>query len=182
MALAAVGDVAYVDLDVLKEWVATAQPKARCLYVVGTGPTNPDHPVMKAVAGWVEQGLVNAGTVKGLGRGMVRRGVPATGGQPRTPTDEIAAKVREIADTLEGELFRYVEGLAADGLPMPTNGAIAEELGWRDKHQVLYRLRQLQMAGLVQVTFGKAEERILTVATTGLSTASVEPERRKVRA
>lgn len=172
----------YADADQLAAWFANARPGQRCVYARGCG-LRQDNPAVLLTARWRDSGDAIT-TQNRLGeadfeylvtrcqsRAAIKAGVPA----------RREAKALTLAGTPDGELLDYVRGLISDGLPMPVNSAIADELGWRDKHQVRYRLHQLQLCGLIAIGTGKAEERIVTCTITGKATASIDmagkPER-----
>lgn len=168
----------YADAEQLAAWFDNARPGQRCVYARGCG-LRADNAAVLLTAGWREGGDAIT-TQNRLGeadfeylvtrcqsRATIAAGVPS----------RRADKAQAIAGTPEGELLDYVRGLMADGLPMPVNSAVADELGWGDREQVRYRLNKLQLYGLVTIGTGKAEERIVTCTMTGKATAAVEPAR-----
>lgn len=173
----------YADPDQLLEWFERAMPGQRSVYARGCG-LRPDNATVRLVSGWREGGtaitaqrrLGDADFEYFVGKCASREAIKAAVPAGRE------AKAVAIRGTPMGVLFDYIRGLIEDGLPMPLNAAIAEELNWRDKHQVRYRLNQLQLSGLIAVTFGKAEERIVRDLISDRATASVEQQSSQERA
>lgn len=168
----------YADAAQLAAWFDNARPGQRCVYARGCG-LRQDNPAVVLTARWRDAGDAIT-TQNRLGDAdfeyLVTRCESRAAIKARVPANR-EAKALALAGTPEGELLDYVRGLMTDGLPMPVNTAIADELGWRDKHQVRYRLNQLQLCGLLTIGTGKAEERIVTCTITGRATASIDTSR-----
>lgn len=173
----------YADAAQLAAWFDNARPGQRCVYARGCG-LRQDNPAVVLTARWRDAGEAIT-TQNRLGDAdfeyLVTRCESRAAIKARVPANR-EAKARALAGTPEGELLEYVRGLMADGLPMPVNSAVAEELGWGDREQVRYRLNKLQLSGLIRIGSGKAEERIVTCTSTGKATASVETSKERARA
>jgi hypothetical protein len=177
-------ETTYADPAQLAEWLQSAAPGHQAIYARGCAPSA-DNATVKLVRGWIDAGdvlSVQRRVAGVLNYVAVRRGVAAVA------SPALAPKVRRRwpENAAERALLDYIEGLAADGLPLPVNAAIADVLGHdcrdlQDKDQVRYRLRQLQAAGFVAVadvegvglTPGAARARRATICDTGAQTAGL---------
>jgi hypothetical protein len=176
--------VGYVEQRSIEEWFANAPVGDQVFYAFGPSGV-PENPVQKLVNGWEQAGevmfLPNVKFGPGRWGYRVRR---ISAKSRRAPAPKSRRRWPENA--AERALLDYIEGLAADGLPLPVNAAIADVLGCdcrdlQDKDQVRYRLRQLQAAGFVQVadvegqglTPGAARARRATICDTGAQTAGL---------
>ena len=176
-------EITYADPAQLAEWLQSAAPGHQAIYARGCAPSA-DNATVKLVRGWIAAGdvlSVQRRVAGVLNYVAVRRGVTAA-----APAPAPKSRRRWPENAAERALLDYIEGLAADGLPLPVNAAIADVLGrdcrdLQDKDQVRYRLRQLQAAGFVQVadvegqglTPGAARARRATICDTGAQTAGL---------
>jgi hypothetical protein len=186
----AFADTTYADPAQLAEWLRTAAPGQQAIYARGCA-LNPENATVKLVAQWREARdvLTVQRRVNGVLNYVAQRRAQADLAAP-APKGKSGARALPPENAAEAVLLAYIEGLAEDGLPLPTNSAIAEVLGrdcrdLRDRDQVRYRLRQLQAAGFVQVAdvegetltaggsqaFGRA--RRATICATGAQTAGL---------
>ena len=158
----------YPDLEQLTELVTKAQPGLRAFYAIGTDSLNKANPVVQAVNRWAAQGTVRLHFAKNVGYFLIKRDTAL----PLADGATIVATARAVAtDPAERALLEYIAGLASDGLPMPTNGAIAEELGWGQKDQVRYRLNKLVDRGVIAIAAAiPAGARVVRIIASGQMT------------
>lgn len=157
----------YADPAQLRAWFDGARPGAKKFYAFGPC-LNPAHDVVRLVNQWQREGKVSPhfGTVEGERGYYVMRIARSGAGKPPP------MKARASVTGPERVLLDYVVGLADDGLPMPSNAAVAEALGWDDGRQVRYRLDRLIEGGVVAVaSCGPAGGRVVTVRESGHCTA-----------
>lgn len=159
----------YPDLDQLSELVANAKPGLKAFYALGTDSLNHANPVVQAVNRWATEGAVRLHYAKGAGYFLIKRDTAVTLAAGAAMAGKVADTAKAVAaDPAERALLDYIAGLAADGLPMPTNGAIARELGWADREQVRYRLNKLVERGLIAILAAiPAGARVVRIVATG---------------
>lgn len=180
-------ETTYADPVQLAEWLRSAAPGHQAIYAKGPG-LNPDNATVQLVARWIaaRDVLPHMQRVAGVLTYVVKRRGADTAAAPAPKACGGRSARRWPENAAERALLEYIEGLAADGLPLPTNAAIADVLAsdcrdLQDKDQVRYRLRQLQAAGFVTVadvegsglTPGTARARRATICDTGAMTAGL---------
>jgi hypothetical protein len=178
-------DTTYADPAQLAEWMRSAAPGHQAIYARGCG-LNPENATVQLVASWrdAREVVTVQKRIEGVLSYLVQRcgAVPVAAGGGRSPK----GGQRWPENPAERVLLDYIEGLAADGLPLPVNSAIAEVLGrdcrdLRDKDQVRYRLRQLQAGGWLRIvdvegaelSAGAQRARRATICRSGAMTAGL---------
>ncbi len=161
----------YVDQAQLEEWFAGAAAGAQAIYA--TGPvTDPRHPVIQLVQGWIRTGEALPLPQVKLGPGLYRYAFARARPNVRAAADQ-RGKTRVSADpewreTEAGKIYMTLVRAANLGLPCPTNAALAEAAGMRDADAARYQVRLLREEGRIEVLLsgaGRSFRRVRIVET-----------------
>lgn len=171
-----------VSAAAFSEWVRRAEPGQRLVYFTGLALIQ-SLEVVKAVRGAAERGEVLM-TQQRRSDGLLdyqatrrRNAEPLASSRGRaTIADERRDGARTEWET--EQLMAVLRGLASRAEACPTNRELAEKALLKDGESVRYRLNLLQIAGRIRIAATPQGVRVVTIVSSGRSTASGVPSGR----
>lgn len=146
-------------------WIEQAAPGAVLMYA--TGPWLGNHPAAALAREWQASGLAELWQARAS-----RANCFDYHARKLPPRAAVPAVARGAGDSDSGRLLALLAQIAGEGLPCPTNEALADELGLGSKWKARHLFDRLVASGAVRlIEPARFGARVIEIAETGARTA-----------